>query len=205
MYWTLKSIPELAHLPKTEAQRVWRRHCWKVFFSRRVLRAFLIAPIFFTLPWLVGTLFPDMPLPAYLSGAVICLVLGFASVLYWPQLLDAQKSKENLHNKQVNGTVMDAIPLALATLSTAAANNSIFDPLCIIFGPPNWHHSPVIPVFICRVPPYCTQEYHMLHISPAQQRHNAMGWRLARNRRMPRQFELRNRHPVNFVRTIRKT
>ena len=87
MYWTLKSIPELAHLPKTEAQRVWGRHCWKVFFSRRVLGAFLIAPIFFTLPWLVGTLFPDMPLPAYLSGAVICFVLGFASALYMPQVL----------------------------------------------------------------------------------------------------------------------
>jgi len=78
-----------------------------------------------------------------------------------------------LHNKQVNGTAVDAIPLALATLSTtAAANNSSFDPLYVIFGPPNWHHSPVIPVFIYWVPPYWTQEYHMLHISPAQQRHN---------------------------------
>ena len=60
---------------------------------------------------------------------------------------DAQKSMENLHTKQLNCTPLYAIPPALATLSTsAAAKNSGIDPLCVIFGPPNWHCSPVTPV-----------------------------------------------------------
>jgi len=43
---------------------------------------------------------------------------------------DAQKSSDNLHNKQIGCTVLHATPLALATLSTtAAAINFSFDPL----------------------------------------------------------------------------
>jgi hypothetical protein len=31
IYWTLKSIPELAQLPRAERRRVWRHVYWKTF------------------------------------------------------------------------------------------------------------------------------------------------------------------------------
>jgi len=31
IYWLLKSIPELAEMPKKERKAIWRRCCWKVF------------------------------------------------------------------------------------------------------------------------------------------------------------------------------
>ena len=56
----------------------------------------------------------------------VLIVIGFRE-------RDAQKSKENLHKKQVNCIPRYASPLALATLSTTvAANNSGFDPFSVI-------------------------------------------------------------------------
>jgi hypothetical protein len=65
------------------------------------------------------------------------LIFSFLMVIGFRER-DAQKSKENLHNKQVNCTPECAIPLVLATLSTtAAAINSSFDAISVIFGPPD--------------------------------------------------------------------
>ena len=77
-----------------------------------------------------------------------------------------------MHNKRVDCTVVHAIPLALATLSTtAAAINSVFVLLALIRGLPGLRNSPVTSA-IQLVPPRWRQEYHMLYLSPARHRHN---------------------------------
>ncbi len=95
---------------------------------------------------------------------------------------DAQQSCENLHNKQKDRTDVHTIPLALATLSTtAAAINSSCSPFSLIFGPPDWHYTPVPPICISGPALLGRQEYHKHPISPAPEQHNAMGQILRSN------------------------
>ena len=74
IYWLLKSIPELAEMPKKERKAIWRRCCWKVFRHWQTWLALIVCGACARL----GVILGQMWVGNYIVGAAVGGAVGAA-------------------------------------------------------------------------------------------------------------------------------